>query len=103
MESNWRVNIWRYGLANLWEIWPQPQPRRIGVSTENGPNYPLFLAEPLTFATRWIVLPVDTQTKRILLTPTPPIHLAWGVHADYNVWRDRPVNWPWDHRVDPIN
>jgi len=103
LESNWRYNRYRYGLTNLWEAPDLVEPVLAGVKrTFPQDNYVLLRTFGHTVAT-YVVPPVDTTTKRILVVPGSTEPISWVWFLDGDVYKDRPLVLPWQGRIDPIN
>lgn len=101
MESNWRLNLWRYGLCNLWEIPPPTRIARAYVRLASpGENW-IWLREQANVACRWFVPPVVTTDYRVHVLSLTPAVAAVHPTIPTDFWQDQPLVMPWQGRIDP--
>jgi len=101
LESNWRFNLYRYGLSNLWEVGSGTRLTRAYVKASlPGLNW-IWLRETPNVPCEWFVPPVDTADLRINLIHGPPATAAVHPTIPTDFWPDQPLVLPWQVRTDP--
>lgn len=101
MESNWRYNLYRYGLGSLWEVGPSVKIARAYVRGDAGSGNYIWLREKENTTCNWAVPPVVTADLKIHVLPMVPATASVHPTIATDFYPDQPLVTPWQVRIDP--